>query len=731
MSWGVLNAAILVGLAGAALPLIIHLLNRRRGVVVDWGAMQFLEPGRRARRRIRLTEVLLMVARMGLLVLVVLALARPFWARKGMAQASAGGGSELGGPPRDVVLVLDVSESMERKSDGTSSLGRAASWARSFARRCRPGDSIAVLLAGDGVKRLIDPPTFDMAKIDALIDRLKSPRGASDLPAALAEAFRILERTENPGRDVIILTDGQRYPWRPGETGRWSLLRALYRRLPVPPRIWSIAFEGGPSSDAPNASVARLSVSRSLVTPGLPLEVTTDVENAGPGVFSGAGELLIDDEPATGSPQAVGPIPAGGRTPLHFRTSLSQPGSHLLAVRLLGSDGLAADDVSALPVQVTGAIPVLLVNGEPGAEPFSGETDFLRAALAPSDDETPQFRVRVIKSDALDARSLEGVKVAVLANMERMSAEQSAALGDFVEAGGGILVAPGDRTDATSFNDAGWMPARLGSWKGNAGEGKAAAHPAPRTFSGPLLAAFGRGDAPALAEANFFAFAALEPSPGSAVLGRLDTGGPWLVERSQGRGRILALATSIDAEGGTLPVNPDFVPLAHELIFHLSGGGDPLLVRPGEPLIFPLEAAPPAELTALEAETPGGEKAKAELLRGGGLVRARIDDTTESGVYRLILPVPPGGVMYGAVARDARESDMTPLDRAEAAKLAEGWPLQYVTEAKEGELGLFGMEAGTRHEVWRYLILAVLGGLCLEIYLTRRLVRAQSGVEGR
>ena len=72
-----------------------------------------------------------------------------------------------------------------------------------------------MLLAGDGVQRLIDPPTYDMAKIDSLIDRLRSPRGASDLPAALAEAFRILERTENPGRDVIILTDGQRYPWRP------------------------------------------------------------------------------------------------------------------------------------------------------------------------------------------------------------------------------------------------------------------------------------------------------------------------------------------------------------------------------------------------------------------------------------------------------------------------------------------------------------------------------------
>ena len=31
-----------------------------------------------------------------------------------------------------------------------------------------------------------------------------------------------------------------------------------------------------------------------------------------------------------------------------------------------------------------------------------------------------------------------------------------------------------------------------------------------------------------------------------------------------------------------------------------------------------------------------------------------------------------------------------------------------------------------RRELWRYLILAALAGLCLEIYLTRRLVRGQS-----
>ena len=117
-----------------------------------------------------------MAARMALLTLVVLALARPFWTRT--AAAGAGGTSfELGGPPRDIVLIIDVSLSMQRKRGDTTSLERAVEWARSFSRRCRVGDSIAVLLSGDGLQRLIDPPSYDLARVDELIGQLKPARG--------------------------------------------------------------------------------------------------------------------------------------------------------------------------------------------------------------------------------------------------------------------------------------------------------------------------------------------------------------------------------------------------------------------------------------------------------------------------------------------------------------------------------------------------------------------------
>ncbi len=59
---GVLNATMLLGLAGVAIPVVIHLLNRRNDPIVDWAAMQFLEFSPRERRRLNFAELLLMHA---------------------------------------------------------------------------------------------------------------------------------------------------------------------------------------------------------------------------------------------------------------------------------------------------------------------------------------------------------------------------------------------------------------------------------------------------------------------------------------------------------------------------------------------------------------------------------------------------------------------------------------------------------------------------------------------
>ena len=374
MTWGVLNAAMLAGLLGVLIPLLVHLWSRRHEEMIDWGAMMFLELGARERRRPRLAGWLLMLTRMALLALVALALARPFWTPSGSAagaDATRGGGGR-----RDVVLVLDGSASMGRKVGGTTPRALALRWARGFVARLRPGDAVAVVVAGERARALVDPPSADRGRVEAALDGVAASRGSSDLPSALVEAFRILERAPGPGRDVIVLGDGQRFAWRAGEPMRWGLVRDLHRRAPGPPHLWALAFGAGTPPDTPNGSLGPITTSRALVTPGMPVTVTTSLANAGPGPLTRAVELLVDGRAEPGSGRVVGPVPDGGKASLSFRVVPATLGEHLLTVRLVGDDALPGDDEASAPVVVTAALPVLLVDGEPGLEPLSGADRF-------------------------------------------------------------------------------------------------------------------------------------------------------------------------------------------------------------------------------------------------------------------------------------------------------------------------------------------------------------------
>jgi hypothetical protein len=736
MSWHLANPLMLLGLLGVAIPVVVHLLNRRRAQVIDWGAMQFLDIGRRARRKIQLTDVLLLGGRMLLLGLVAVAVARPFWTPR-EAAGSAGGPPAGRAQRRDVVLVLDGSASMLRRAGGTSARDRAIAWCRDVPGRLAPGSSVSVLLASDRVRPLVDALSYDGARVREALKEVPPSGGSSDLPAAIVEALRRLEAGRNPARDIILLWDGQKLPWRTGEARSWALLRELHReftrRHGVEPRIWAIAVRPSAPTAGADGAVGPLEVARGVVPPLLPLAIRTVITNGGPDPLTRTAELRIDGRAVPGSAQVVGPVPPGGRSPLTFKAVVADLGSHAVGVSLApGDDPLPTNDEASRPIEVIPALPVLLVDGEPGREPLSSETDFLRAALAPTGDGTPQVAASVVPLADFTAAALEDRHVVVLANVERLDAAQASAISTFVGEGGGLLVAPGDRTDPDFLNEqsfrdgTGWLPAKFGLLRGEPSRREAVAHPAPSSFSGPTLLPFAQGEAPALGEASLFAYRVLEPAPRAAVLGRLDTGDPWIVEKPHRRGRVLVMAGPLDAEGGTLPANPDYVPLLHELVYHLA---DPSAasaeVRPGEPLAINLDPAPEATVTTLAVTTPTGATVQAAVVREAGRVRAVLDPADEPGLYRFALPAPASGYAYAAVAADPREADPTPLSANDAARLAEGWSLAFDPDVERRPDRIFSSARSGPNPIWRVLVLAALAGLCLEVVLTRRMAHAR------
>src|SRR5262245_17261720 len=189
MPFWFLNALMLAGLATVAIPLIIHLLTRRRFDIVDWAAMQFLQVSEKTRRKIFLEELLLLLLRMGLIGVFVLALAAPFMTSRYFARLGGRGN-------RDIVIIFDGSYSMGYSAGQPSAHDKAREWALNFLDEMAPGDSVAILQAKQQVVPVLGALNTDPNQVRTAIENLAPPRGSVDMPAAVQAASQILSSSQ-------------------------------------------------------------------------------------------------------------------------------------------------------------------------------------------------------------------------------------------------------------------------------------------------------------------------------------------------------------------------------------------------------------------------------------------------------------------------------------------------------------------------------------------------------
>src|SRR3954454_11940046 len=135
--------------AAASLPVIIHLINRRRYRVVNWAAMRFLLAAQRQNvRRLRIEQWLLLAVRCAILVLLAIALAavtpwaETFWQR--LMPGGAIAAPAVSGRTHKV-LILDSSLSMTVSGENGTAFDRAQNLAAQLVRNSAGGDGFSVI----------------------------------------------------------------------------------------------------------------------------------------------------------------------------------------------------------------------------------------------------------------------------------------------------------------------------------------------------------------------------------------------------------------------------------------------------------------------------------------------------------------------------------------------------------------------------------------------------------
>lgn len=180
-----LNTIMLGGLAAIAIPILIHLLNRRRFRKVMWAAMRFIAASvEKNKRRMEIEDLILLALRCLIVALIALALARP--TLRNVTAGFLGGGRTAG------ILLLDNSLSMGM-SDGTSTrLDKAKRAAEQAIDSLPQGSSVAVWLVSDIVRDVIPEPTFDLNLARKSVREAALSDRATELAAAIDRGVETL-----------------------------------------------------------------------------------------------------------------------------------------------------------------------------------------------------------------------------------------------------------------------------------------------------------------------------------------------------------------------------------------------------------------------------------------------------------------------------------------------------------------------------------------------------------
>ncbi len=737
------------GAAAMAVPILIHLLNRRRYRRVRWAAMEFLlDAHRQNRRRMRVEELILLALRCLAMFLVGVMIARWFVSPASlMATLGTGGQTER-------IIILDDSFSMALQVHGqegeTAPVGQATVFGRGRAaveqlvrtlREESPNDPLTFLLTSRSDQPLRTEATaggMDALGWAADLEALAFSHRGGNMTAALATVRELLDaRSGATSAAVYVISDFQRHEWPTGEPGTAAGPASALAGWADEGRTLQLVLVDVGVEAQRNLCVTAIEPQQAQAVVGVEARFIARVANDGR-ESSEPGWLQVYVGDAAQPPVAVPAIASRESIELGIEVTFPAEGSEVLTVEL-PADPLPVDNSRWRAVPVSRALRILMVNGERSADPYNDEVYLLTVALRPEGSQFSGNEVVVIEDNELAQAGLADFHVVMLANVYGITDEAAERLHRYVADGGGLAIFVGDQVDPEVYDrllfrdGQGLLPGRLGDLVTAPAEQAGASigllesgHPLMHRLAGDGVSLFHN--------AVFWRYLHCEPlvvEPDAASTNEVDETrrsaqvlaeladvdrSPLIVAQPFGQGQVVLFTSTADKEWNNLADQPVFVVWAQELAQFLarpaSAAGEGLV---GEPIRMPLAPGRFQPSAVLKPPTFPSEPAVDLTLQPDpetGRPWLEWRQTEHPGPYRFELTDAGGGTVQEAavINLDPIESDLARADRAALLAAAGTTPTSYLTAADLQVL----RDEQARRELWPLIWIALLAVLITE-----------------
>ncbi len=568
-----LNALLAFGATAFSVPLIIHLLNRSKYLTIDWGAMQFLDASVKVNsRRIQWKQLLLLLVRCLIPVLLALAMARPLiqtWK------------DTAGSTPMSLAILLDDSLSMQSVNDKQGRIGekrnriqQAVSQIQKILEELPAGSDAAVILAGKPVEMWAQHQPSELSKrLLSLNDRTESA-GRLDLSEAARSAASWLEKSSNPRRHLLLVSDFQASEWK---STQQDLSRDLAKQLASRnvPIAWSF-LNAATQAEAAVKDAARESNVSILSVESIPSQVVPQ------GKLTISVTLQNDSQEAAQVPMVLMEgldeverqsvtIAANSTSTVRFVWSPTKAEDTLIKVFADYDDASPQDHSMTKVVRVREPAKVLIIDGDRKREAMQSESDFVRLALTPFSllrgEPGDLFTTSVVDAGGWNEAMLKDADGVICCNLPDLNPDQRKSLRAFVERGGGLLFCLGDKVQVDKLNA--WESISEGGLRIGAWTTRTAWEGSIKPTSSPAFE-LSKASLDSLSSARFVARNilklddALTTPPVTSIAYQDDQ--PFLVSSAIGAGRCFWMSSSCDDDDSNLPSLPVFLPLVQRLM---------------------------------------------------------------------------------------------------------------------------------------------------------------------
>ncbi len=708
-----------LGLAAVSLPILFHLIRRTPRGRQQFSSLMFLTPSPpRLTRRSRVENWLLLLLRAAALILLALAFCRPFLRQ--VANLSFDG---VRG--RRVAIVVDTSASMRR--DGVWQ--RATEKVDEIVNELDPSDEVALYTFDRDINAIVPfaeevtshqaswhdvvrnaatslSPTWNDSDLgSALVTVAEEMTLASDEPELHAVSQIIVISDMQQGVDLQAI---QEYEW---------------------PKEVLVAIETIDAFDPSNATLALLSADdEGPVTETVRVRVenspesTIDQFHVGwslPSDDPGLRQSKVDDNrsrPDTSGEQTDGQgphykdvpvyVPAGQSRVVQVPKVRGANGSDRL---VLHGDPTDFDNTFYVVPQIQDDVEMIYVGNDARSDP-SGLHYYLELALG----ETPRRKVNLrfeSPAEAVPRLSADTRMIVVTAELPDAAMKQ---VRDYVSNGGCALFVPTMAASSTKlaaeFDYLDYKTTESGSRDDYL-------MLVDIDFSHPVLKPFAIARYSDFTKIHFWRHQrfSLASEHTARIMAWFDNGDPAMWQQTQGEGSIYVFASGWHPEDSQLALSTKFVPLLNTLLDQAAG--------------TPVEL--PSFIVGENVQWPSASADYVVTKPNGVIVEQAAEDTwfrdtDQPGIYEIR---DGSTIVKFAVNLTARESDTATLDIEQLSELGVGLGEHRTREEEsDHQRQLRDIELESQQQLWRWLIVVVLGILGLETWLAGRKPAVSSSV---